>query len=201
MFEEFKKFALRENAVDLAIGVIIGAAFGAIVNSLVGDILSPIIGAVSGGFDFSNYFIPLSSKVTADSLVEAKKQGRRPGVGKFRHHRDQLHRHRLDLISRGQGDESDAAIGGAEGAGIDEAGDAAHGNSRSAQTRTKLIASCRDMNVSGKRQLMLEPLRNHSAPRRSGHAGNCKVGTGLDDDFALVEAVPIIHVFRCAVGP
>ena len=75
MIEEFKKFALRGNAVDLAIGVIIGAAFGAIVNSLVADILSPIIGAVTGGFDFSNYFLPLSSKVTADSLVEAKKQG------------------------------------------------------------------------------------------------------------------------------
>jgi large conductance mechanosensitive channel len=75
MFEEFKKFALRGNAVDLAIGVIIGAAFGAIVNSLVADILSPIIGAVAGGFDFSNYFIALSSKVTADFLVEAKKQG------------------------------------------------------------------------------------------------------------------------------
>jgi len=57
------------------IGVIIGAAFGAIVNSLVGDILSPVIGALTGGFDFSNYFLPLSSKVTADSLVEAKKQG------------------------------------------------------------------------------------------------------------------------------
>ena len=75
MLEEFKKFALRGNAVDLAIGVIIGAAFGAIVNSVVGDILSPIIGAVTGGLDFSNYFLPLSSKVTADSLVEAKKQG------------------------------------------------------------------------------------------------------------------------------
>jgi large conductance mechanosensitive channel len=75
MLKEFKKFALRGTAVDLAIGVIIGAAFGSIVNSLVGDILSPIIGALPGGFDFSNYFLPLSSKVTADSLVEAKKQG------------------------------------------------------------------------------------------------------------------------------
>src|SRR5262249_55350723 len=83
MLEEFKKFALRGNAVDLAIGVIIGAAFGAIVNSLVGDILSPIIGAVTGGFDFSNYFIPLSSKVTADSLVEAKKQGAVLALGNF----------------------------------------------------------------------------------------------------------------------
>jgi len=55
--------------------VIIGAAFGAIVNSLVGDIIMPTIGAVTGGLDFSNYFIPLSKKVTADSLAEAKKQG------------------------------------------------------------------------------------------------------------------------------
>jgi large conductance mechanosensitive channel len=83
MLEEFKKFALRGNAVDLAIGVIIGAAFGAIVNSLVGDILSPIIGAASGGLDFSNYFLPLSSKVTADSLVEAKKQGAVLAWGSF----------------------------------------------------------------------------------------------------------------------
>ena len=83
MIEEFKKFALRGNAVDLAIGVIVGAAFGAIVNSLVGDILSPIIGAVTGGFDFSNHFLPLSSKVTADSLVEAKKQGAVLAWGSF----------------------------------------------------------------------------------------------------------------------
>src|SRR5262249_10590327 len=83
MIEEFKKFALRGNAVDLAIGVIIGAAFGAIVNSLVGDLLSPIIGAATGGFDFSNHFIPLSSNVTADSLAEAKKQGAVLAWGNF----------------------------------------------------------------------------------------------------------------------
>ena len=75
MLEEFKKFAMRGNVVDLAVGVIIGAAFGAIVNSLVSDIVMPFIGAASGGLDFSNYFIPLSSKVTAVSLAEAKKQG------------------------------------------------------------------------------------------------------------------------------
>jgi large conductance mechanosensitive channel len=80
MLEEFKKFALRGNAVDLAIGVIIGAAFGAVVNSVV---LSPIIGAVTGGCDFSNYFIPLSAKVTADSLVEARKQGAVLAWGNF----------------------------------------------------------------------------------------------------------------------
>ncbi|HEY6993319.1 MAG TPA: large conductance mechanosensitive channel protein MscL [Xanthobacteraceae bacterium] len=83
MLEEFKKFALRGNAVDLAIGVIIGAAFGAIVNSIVGDVLTPIIGAITGGLDFSNYFLPLSSKVTADSLVEAKKQGAVLAWGSF----------------------------------------------------------------------------------------------------------------------
>ena len=83
MLQEFKKFALRGNVVDLAIGVIIGAAFGAIVTSLVGDIIMPIIGAVTGGLDFSNYFLPLSSKVTAASLVEAKKQGAVLAYGSF----------------------------------------------------------------------------------------------------------------------
>jgi large conductance mechanosensitive channel len=83
MLEEFKKFALRGNVVDLAIGVIIGVAFGNIVNSLVGDILMPVVGAVTGGLDFSNYYAPLSSKVTADSLAEAKKQGAVLAWGNF----------------------------------------------------------------------------------------------------------------------
>jgi large conductance mechanosensitive channel len=83
MLEEFKKFALRGNVVDLAIGVIIGAAFSAIVNSLVGDIIMPIIGAITGGVDFSNYYLPLSSKVTATTLAEAKKQGAVLGWGSF----------------------------------------------------------------------------------------------------------------------
>ncbi|MGH6683001.1 MAG: large conductance mechanosensitive channel protein MscL [Pseudolabrys sp.] len=75
MLEDFKKFALRGNVVDLAIGVIIGAAFGAIVTSLVGDLIMPVVGAVTGGLDFSNYFLSLSSKVTAGTLAEAQKQG------------------------------------------------------------------------------------------------------------------------------
>ena len=83
MLEDFKKFALRGNVVDLAIGVIIGAAFGAIVSSLVADIIMPIVGAVTGGVDFSNYFIPLSSKVTAVTLAEAKKQGAVLAWGNF----------------------------------------------------------------------------------------------------------------------
>jgi large conductance mechanosensitive channel len=66
---------MRGNVVDLAVAVIIGAAFGAVVNSLVGDIIMPVVGAVTGGIDFSNYFLPLSSKVTATVLADAKKQG------------------------------------------------------------------------------------------------------------------------------
>src|SRR5437764_3572896 len=83
ILEEFKKFALRGNVVDLAVGIIIGAAFGAIVQSLVADIFMPIVGAASGGLDFSNHFIPLSAKVTADTLAEAKKQGAVLAWGNF----------------------------------------------------------------------------------------------------------------------
>ena len=83
MLAEFKKFALRGNVVDLAIGVIIGAAFSGIVNSLVGDVIMPIIGAITGGIDFSNYFLPLSAKVAATTLAEAKKQGAVLAWGNF----------------------------------------------------------------------------------------------------------------------
>ena len=83
VLEDFKKFTLRGNVVDLAIGVIIGAAFGAIVSSLVADIIMPVVGAVSGGIDFSNYFLPLSAKVTATTLAEAKKQGAVLAWGNF----------------------------------------------------------------------------------------------------------------------
>jgi len=83
MLDDFKKFALRGNVVDLAIGVIIGAAFGAIVQSLVGDIIMPVVGAITGGIDFSNYFLPLSHQVTAGTLAEAKKQGAVLAWGSF----------------------------------------------------------------------------------------------------------------------
>ena len=62
MLEEFKKFAMRGNVVDLAVGVIIGAAFGLIVSSLVADIIMPIIGAMTGGLDFSNYYAQLTGR-------------------------------------------------------------------------------------------------------------------------------------------
>jgi large conductance mechanosensitive channel len=83
MLKKFQDFAVKGNAFDLAVGVIIGAAFGGIVTSLVGDIFMPIIGAVTGGLDFSNYFVGLSSNVTANSLVEAKKQGAVLAWGNF----------------------------------------------------------------------------------------------------------------------
>jgi large conductance mechanosensitive channel len=55
---EFKEFAVKGNAMDLAVGVIIGAAFGKIVDSIVKDLIMPLIGAVFGGLDFSNLLIP-----------------------------------------------------------------------------------------------------------------------------------------------
>lgn len=83
MFKEFKEFAMRGNVIDLAIGVIIGAAFSKIIDSLVSDVIMPIIGAITGGLDFSNYFVRLSSDVTAQSVIEAKKQGAVLAWGNF----------------------------------------------------------------------------------------------------------------------
>lgn len=59
ILKEFKEFAVKGNAVDLAVGVIIGAAFGGIVNSLVKDIVMPPISLLTGGLDFSNQFVIL----------------------------------------------------------------------------------------------------------------------------------------------
>ena len=82
MLKEFRDFALKGNVVDLAVGIVIRAAFGAIVNSLVTDIIMPLIGAI-GSVDFSNYFIALSSKVTATNLADARKQGAVLAYGNF----------------------------------------------------------------------------------------------------------------------
>ena len=82
MWNEFKEFALKGNALSLAIGVIIGAAFGKIVDALVNDIIMPIIG-IAGKADFTNYYIPLSSAVTATNLVDARKQGGVLAYGDF----------------------------------------------------------------------------------------------------------------------
>ncbi len=59
MLKEFKKFAIRGNVVDMAVGVIIGAAFGKIVSSFVKDVIMPPIGVLTGGVDFSSLAITL----------------------------------------------------------------------------------------------------------------------------------------------
>lgn len=83
IWKEFREFALRANAFDLAIAVIIGLAFSKIVDSLVNDIFMPLIGAITGGLDFSNYFLPLSFHVTADTLPAAREQGAVLAYGNF----------------------------------------------------------------------------------------------------------------------
>jgi large conductance mechanosensitive channel len=71
MFEEFKKFAMRGNVMDLAVGVIIGASFTGIVNSLVKDIIMPPVGLALGGVDFSNFFVVLKGDRAVDTLAAA----------------------------------------------------------------------------------------------------------------------------------
>lgn len=83
MMEEFKKFAVRGNVVDLAVGVIIGGAFGRIVDSLVQDVIMPPIGKLFGGLDFANYYIPLNNQAYNLPLVEAKKAGAVLAYGNF----------------------------------------------------------------------------------------------------------------------
>ena len=78
MLEEFKKFVLRGNVMDLAIAVIIGAAFGKIVDSLVGDVIMPIVGKIFGSIDFSSLFYVMTAGTPAGpyaSLDAAKKAG------------------------------------------------------------------------------------------------------------------------------
>ena len=74
MLEEFKKFAMRGNVVDMAVGIVIGAAFGKIVSSFVKDVLMPPIGKMMGGVDFSNLFINLGEGSYA-TLAAAQEAG------------------------------------------------------------------------------------------------------------------------------
>jgi large conductance mechanosensitive channel len=74
MWKEFKEFAVKGNAIDLAVGVVIGAAFGGIVNSLVKDIIMPPIGLLTGGLDFTNMFVVLKpSGASFATLADANK--------------------------------------------------------------------------------------------------------------------------------
>ena len=79
IWKEFQEFAVKGNAVDLAVGVIIGAAFGAIVNSLVKDVVMPPISVLTGGLDFSNKFLVLRAakdgSVAFNTPADAAKAG------------------------------------------------------------------------------------------------------------------------------
>lgn len=78
MLEEFKKFAMRGNVVDMAVGIIIGGAFGTIVKSLVSDVIMPPIGLLLGGVDFSDFFVTLKEGATAGpyaTLASAQEAG------------------------------------------------------------------------------------------------------------------------------
>jgi large conductance mechanosensitive channel len=83
MWQEFKAFAFKGNAFDLAVGVILGVAFGKIVDGIVNLLIMPVVGAIFGGLNFDNYFFALSSGVTATNLVDAQKQGAVLGYGAF----------------------------------------------------------------------------------------------------------------------
>lgn len=74
MLEDFKKFVMRGNVLDMAVGIVIGAAFGKIVSSFVNDILMPPVGLLLGGVDFTNLFVDLSGGDYA-SLGAAKEAG------------------------------------------------------------------------------------------------------------------------------
>jgi len=83
MMGEFKKFAMKGNVIDLAVGVIIGGAFGRIVDSLVQDVIMPPIGKLFGGLDFASYYLPLNGQPYGLPLAEAKKAGAVLAYGNF----------------------------------------------------------------------------------------------------------------------
>jgi large conductance mechanosensitive channel len=82
MWTEFKNFAFKGNAFDLAIGVIMGGAFGKIVDSMVADLIMPIVGFLTGGIDFSQKFAQLSGAPGA-TLAAAKESGATFAYGNF----------------------------------------------------------------------------------------------------------------------
>src|SRR5437762_13156247 len=79
MWKEFKEFAVKGNAIDLAIGVTIGAAFGKIVTSIVEELLMPPLGKVLGNLNFADYYIPLSDKITPGMPLDAARNAGLPG--------------------------------------------------------------------------------------------------------------------------
>mgnify|MGYP000987189793 CR=1 FL=1 len=88
MLQEFKKFAMRGNVVDMAVGIIIGGAFGTIVKSLVSDVIMPPIGLLLGGVDFSDLFVTLSEGSVAGpyatlTAAQLRTHFKRASIGKI----------------------------------------------------------------------------------------------------------------------
>lgn len=83
MFKEFKEFALKGNLIDMSVAFVMGAAFTKLSTAFIEGLVMPFVGLLSGGMDFTNKFLPLSDKVTATSLAEAKKQGAVVSYGEF----------------------------------------------------------------------------------------------------------------------
>lgn len=75
LLHEFKKFALKGNVIDMAVGIVIGASFTKIVNSLVADIITPLIGALSSGKSFAEKFIWFGEGEKPATLAKAKETG------------------------------------------------------------------------------------------------------------------------------
>ena len=107
MWKEFKEFAVKGNAIDLAVGVIIGAAFGKIVTSIVEDLLMPPLGRVLGNLNFADYYIPLSDKITPGMSLDAAKKAGLPVIclRQFHHRPDQFPDRRLLHFSGGESDQ------------------------------------------------------------------------------------------------
>jgi hypothetical protein len=96
MFKEFKKFALKGNLIDMSVAFVMGAAFTKLSGSFIEDLIMPIVGQISGGMDYSNKFIALSSGITANTLDQARQ---------VRDHCDQRPDRRFRHVSGGQGDQ------------------------------------------------------------------------------------------------
>ena len=83
MFKEFKEFALKGNLIDMSVAFVMGAAFTKLSASFIEGLVMPFIGLISGGMDYTNKFLPLSDKVNASNLAEAKNQGAVVSYGEF----------------------------------------------------------------------------------------------------------------------
>lgn len=82
MWNDFKKFALKGNMLDMAVGVIIGGAFGKIISSLVSDLIMPLVGMLTGGISFNNLFLTLGS-VPAGTVITTLDEAQKLGISTF----------------------------------------------------------------------------------------------------------------------